>query len=112
MEKYRAVKRRRSHDPGSQLSSRTVHLIPEYWIVDYQRQQIWVLTDPDRLDGYDVVKHYPGETAESANFQGFSLTVDEILNPPFVEALMRQEQLRQDAMANRLRALGIDPDAC
>ncbi len=91
--------------------------IPDYWIVDYRRQEIWTLTTPDRPEGYDVVKGYPGNRVESSEFQGLALAVDEVLNPPFVEALMRQAQLEQDArqaqahkMAAKLRELGVDPD--
>jgi Uma2 family endonuclease len=92
--------------------------VPEYWIVDYVRQQVWVLTNPDRPEGYEVVKRYPGEVVESLEFSGFSLDVDEVLNPPFVEDLMRQAQSEQatlrnraDFMAAKLRELGVDPDA-
>lgn len=91
--------------------------IPEYWIVDHRRQEVWILTNPDRPEGYEVVKRYPGDRVESSEFQGFALTVDEVLNPPFVEELMRQAQLEQEVfqaqtsrMAAKLRELGIDPD--
>jgi hypothetical protein len=39
--------------------------------------------------------------------------VDEILSPPLVEDLIRQEQSRlqqADRLAERLRDMGIDPD--
>ena len=55
---------------------------------------------------------------ESLEFPGFSLDVDEVLNPPFVEDLIRQAQSEQatlrnraDSMAAKLRELGVDPDA-
>ncbi|NJL47302.1 MAG: Uma2 family endonuclease [Leptolyngbyaceae cyanobacterium SM2_5_2] len=85
--------------------------IPEYWIVDYHRQQVWVLTNPARPDGYDVAKYAPGDQVESAEFEGFSLMVDDLLNPPLVEELMRQVQLKQNAMAAKLRDLGVDPES-
>ena len=35
-----------------------------------------VLTNPDRPEGYEVVKRYPGEVVESLEFPGFSLDVE------------------------------------
>lgn len=113
--------------------------IPEYWIVDSHRQRVWVLTNPQSQDSYDRLEFVQGSNIRSVQFPYLVLSVDDVLNPPIVETLVKQEaverqQLQQrveqaehqatqerqraeqaeeraEQLAARLRELGIDPES-
>jgi Uma2 family endonuclease len=104
---------------------------PEYWVVDPQKQKVWILTEPSSENGYERAEFVCGQTIISTVFPELALTVDEIFLPPPVEDLVRQElqaleQANQRAeqaeqeleiergkakkLADYLREQGIDPD--
>lgn len=110
--------------------------IPEYWIVDPNKVQVWRLTHPENDYGYDQQTLKPGDLLRSLQFPDLVLPIDQLLNPPLVEDLMRQETTQQDQreqglrqeaeterqraeterqranrLAERLRELSIDPEA-
>src|SRR4028119_288928 len=108
--------------------------VPEYCIVDPKRgkQKIRLFALIEGEEGYTYTDFLPGEEMESVVFPDLVLSVDEILNPPLVEELVKAEnaqlrQLEQEAtmerqraqeehqraerLAARLRELGVDPDA-
>jgi Uma2 family endonuclease len=108
--------------------------VPEYCIVDPKRgkQKIRLFALIEGEEGYTYTDFWPGEEMESVVFPDLVLSVDEILNPPLVEELVKAEnaqlrQLEQEAtmerqraqeehqraerLAARLRELGVDPDA-
>lgn len=103
----------------------------EYWVVDPQKQRVWILTEPNSENGYERVEFVSGQTIISIVFPELVLRVDDILLPPMVEDLVRQElqaleeanqraeQVEQQLEAERekakkladyLREQGIDPD--
>ncbi len=96
--------------------------IPEYWIVDPNKQRVRILTHPENEDGYEHTDFQPGQTICSLQFPELRLGVDEILSPPVVEDLIKAEQakLRQleqqvseerqraERLAALLRERGID----
>ncbi|MCU0545172.1 MAG: Uma2 family endonuclease [Oscillatoriaceae cyanobacterium Prado104] len=107
--------------------------VAEYVIVDptENRQRVRDLAFIDADDVYTEVDYLPGKEMVSAVFPDLRLSVNEILCPPLVEGLIKEEQarlkeLRQQAarqpqladnyhqraerFAAKLRELGIDPD--
>ena len=97
--------------------------VPEYVIVDptQNRQRVRVMAFPEGDDVYTQVDYLPGEEMESVVFPNLRLSVNEILDPPLVEGLIKAEQAqlqqlqtveqRAERLAARLRELGVDPDA-
>lgn len=106
--------------------------IPEYWIVDPNKFKIRVCSHPENEDGYEHREFLPGQEMQSAQFAEFIFPVNQVLSPPIVEDLIREEQQarqqleqraneerqradeerqRADRLAQRLREMGIDPDA-
>lgn len=105
--------------------------IPEYWIVDSDKQRIRVCIHPENEDGYEYTDFQIGQTIRSLQFPNLVLSVEEILSPPIVEDLIKAEQAqiqqlqtqveqereraeqereRADKLAQLLRERGIDPD--
>ncbi|MCC8455753.1 hypothetical protein, partial [Streptomyces rochei] len=73
-----------------------------------------VVTLPENETAYEQANFVPGQNIVSLQFPDLVLSVDQILSPPLVEDLIRQEQSRlqqADRLAARLREMGIDPDA-
>lgn len=92
--------------------------ISEYWIVDPNKDRIWVLSHPEGEEGYQRVEFILGQKLRSEQFPELVLSVDTILAPPVVEELIREEQAqrrqleqRAERLAARLREMGVDPDA-
>lgn len=92
--------------------------IPEYWIVDPQKERVWVLTNPESEDGYERTEFRRGQEMISIQFPELNLSVDQVLSPPVVEDLIREEQFerqqleqRAERLAAKLREMGIDPNA-
>ncbi|MBO1350755.1 MAG: Uma2 family endonuclease [Hormoscilla sp. GUM202] len=71
--------------------------IPEYWIVDPNKEQVWILSNPGGQRGYDLVEYTRGQSFRSVQFPQLVLSVNTVLAPPVVEDLIREEQaqLRQ-----------------
>ncbi len=114
--------------------------VPEYCIVDPKsgKQKIRLLALIDGEESYTQTDFLPGEEIVSVVFPDLVLSVDEILNPPFVDELVKAEraQLQEsqqqavierqradeerqradeerqlaERLAARLRELGVDPD--
>jgi len=98
--------------------------IPEYWIVDPNRERVWILSNPEGDEGYDRVEYLRGESFSSVQFPQLVLSVNTVLAPPVVEDLIREEQAqlqqiqqqrdeqqeRADRLAAKLREMGLDPD--
>ena len=85
--------------------------VPEYCIVDPKcgKQKIRILAFIEGEDGYTHTDFFPGEEIVSVVFPDFVLSVDEILNPPLVEELVKAEQaqlqeFQQQAAMERQRA--------
>jgi Uma2 family endonuclease len=90
--------------------------VPEYVIVDptENRQRVRVMAFLEGDDIYTEVNYLPGEEMESVVFPNLRLSVNEILDPPLVEGLIKTEQAqlqKAERLAARLRELGVDPDA-
>ena len=101
--------------------------VPEYVIVDpaQNKQRVRVMAFPEGDDIYAEVNYLRGEEMVSVVFPNLRLSVNEILCPPLVEGLIKEEQaqlleLGQQAaterqlaerLAARLRELGVDPDS-
>ncbi|MEC4892964.1 MAG: Uma2 family endonuclease [Oscillatoria sp. PMC 1051.18] len=98
--------------------------IPEYWIVDPKKEQIWVLSHPEGEEGYDRQSYTRGQNFPSEQFPDLILSVDTLLAPPIVENLLREEQMQRQQLQQqvdeerqksrrleeKLREMGIDPD--
>ncbi|WP_242541130.1 Uma2 family endonuclease [Phormidium pseudopriestleyi] len=113
--------------------------IPEYWIVDPNKSKIQVCFNPNNDKGYEDLEFLPGQDLHSVQFPDFILPVNRVFSPPLVTDLIRAEQAerkqleqraederqraederqraederqRADRLAQRLREMGIDPDA-
>ncbi len=91
--------------------------IAEYWIVDPKEKRVRVFTNPSDEEGYDWVD-FPEDTfILSSQFPQLVLSVKELLNPPLVEQLIKEEQSKIQTLAQRaeklarlLREMGVNPD--
>ena len=105
--------------------------IPEYWIVDPQKKRVRVLANATNEEGYSWVDFSEDSSIVSEQFDQLNLSVQQLLNPPVVEQLIKEEQakiktLEQEAeterqradnerqraekLAQRLREMGINPE--
>lgn len=98
--------------------------IPEYWIVDANQPKIRVCSRPENEGSYSHQEFLPGQQVQSVQFAEFILSVDEVLDPPLVEYLIREEQAQRqqleqqnqqleqqvERLAQRLRDLGENID--
>ncbi|MEG4817158.1 Uma2 family endonuclease [Microcoleus sp. K5-D4] len=105
--------------------------IPEYWIVDPNQPKIRVCSRPENEGSYSHQEFLPGQQVQSVQFAEFILSVNEVLCPPLVEDLIREEQAqlqqleqqnqqleqqvnaqrqRAERLAQRLREMGIEMD--
>ena len=92
--------------------------IPEYWIVDPKKERVWILTNPQSEDGYDRTEFRRTQNIISVQFSELVLSVEQILSPPVVEELIREDtrsrqQIEQktERLAAKLREMGIDPNS-
>lgn len=87
--------------------------VPEYWMADPKsnRTRVRVLTLPENETAYDQANFVPGQNIVSLQFPDLVLSVDDILSPPLVEDLIKEEYQRTERLAARLREMGIDPDS-
>ena len=83
--------------------------IPSYWIVDPKKKLVRVFTNSQKEEGYDFVDFSEEETIVSSQFSQLVLSVKELLNPPIVEELIKEE--RQQAEDERLRAETLEQRA-
>ncbi|MEG5160011.1 Uma2 family endonuclease [Microcoleus sp. AT3-A2] len=105
--------------------------IPEYWIVDPNQPKIRVCSRPENEGSYSHQEFLPGQQVQSVQFAEFILSVNQVLCPPLVEDLIREEQAqlqqleqqnqqleqqvnaerqRAERLAQRLREMGIEMD--
>jgi Uma2 family endonuclease len=70
--------------------------IPEYWIIDPKKQQVWVMSNPAGQHGYAQAEFKGEELIRSPQFPDLNLTVSRILAPPIVEEVMKADKFRQD----------------
>ena len=103
--------------------------IPEYWIVDANQPKIRVCSRPENEGSYSHQEFLPGQQVQSVQFAEFILSVNQVLCPPLVEDLIREEQgqlqrleqqnqelgqqvnlerQRAERLAQRLREMGVD----
>ena len=68
--------------------------VPEYVIVDpaENRQRVRVIAVPEGDDVYSQLDYLPGDDIVSVVFPNLRLSVNEILCPPLVEGLIKEEQ--------------------
>ena len=92
--------------------------IPEYWIVAPKKECVWILTNPQSEDGYDRTEFRRTQNIISVQFSELVLSVEQILSPPIVEELIREDtrsrqQIEQktERLAAKLREMGIDPNS-
>jgi len=105
--------------------------IPEYWIIDPNKEQVWILSNPESHPGYAQVEYTRGQSFNSVQFRELVLSVDTVLWPPLVQDLIAEEleQLQQekeraerekeradrekeraDQLAAKLIEMGLDPN--
>jgi len=72
--------------------------IPEYWIIDPNKEQVWILSNPEKHPGYAQVEYTRGQSFNSVQFPELVLSVDTVLLPPLVQDLIAEdiEQLRRE----------------
>ncbi|OCQ99259.1 hypothetical protein BCD67_08845 [Oscillatoriales cyanobacterium USR001] len=97
--------------------------VPEYLIFDpaKNKQRVRVLSFLEGEESYTQVDYLPGQEISSVVFPNLVLSVDEVLNPPLVEELIKEEQIRlqqlqevehrAERLAAKLREMGVNPDA-
>ncbi len=77
--------------------------IPEYWIIDPKKQQMWVMSNPSGQHGYNQVEFKGEELMRSPQFPDLNLTINQILAPPIVEEMIKADKFRQDQALNQER---------
>jgi len=77
--------------------------ILEYWIVDPNLLKIRVCSRPENEGSYSHQEFLPGQQVQSVQFAEFILSVNQVLSPPLVEDLIREEeaQLQQLGQQNQ-----------
>ncbi len=71
--------------------------IPEYWIVNPERERVRLCSKIAGGSSYAERDFLPGDDVNSAQFPGLILPVARILDPPDVDYLVREElRLRQE----------------
>ncbi len=70
--------------------------IPEYWIIDPKKQQVWVMSNPAGQHGYEQTEFKAEELMRSPQFPELNLTINQILAPAIVEEVMKAEKLNQE----------------
>ena len=80
--------------------------IAEYWIVDPKKKRVRVFANPSKEEGYRFVDFTEDTSIVDRQFEQLVLSVKELLDPPLVEELIKEEQLRSKAQAT---ALGVPP---
>ncbi|KAM3093620.1 Uma2 family endonuclease [Phormidesmis sp. 146-35] len=83
--------------------------IPEYCIVDPQKERVRIMTNPANEDGYQHTDFMRGRQIQFSQFPDLVLSVDEVLSPANVETLIKAEQaqrqqLEQELIIERQRA--------
>ena len=71
--------------------------IAEYWIVDPKKKRVRVFVNPSNEEGYSFVDFTEDTSIVSSQFSQLVLSVKELLDPPLVEELIKEEQLRSFA---------------
>lgn len=91
--------------------------IPEYWIVDANQPKIRVCSRPQNEVSYSHQEFLPGQQVQSVQFAEFILSVNQVLSPPLVEDLIREEQAQRqqleqqvERLTQRLLEMGVDID--
>lgn len=69
--------------------------IPEYWIIDPQKQQVWVMSNPAGQHGYEQAEFRAEDFVRSLQFPKLDLTVSRLLVPPIVEEVIKADKFRQ-----------------
>ncbi len=75
--------------------------IPSYWIVDPKKKLVRVFTKSRNEEGYTSVDFTVQETIVSSQFDQLVLSVKELLNPPIVEDLIKEEQTKIETLAEQ-----------
>lgn len=84
--------------------------IAEYWIVDQKNKLVRVCANPSNEEGYRFLADFTSEQSiVSRQFEQLILSVKELLAPPLVEELIKEEQtkiktLKEQALSERQRA--------
>lgn len=79
--------------------------IPEYWIVDANQPKIRVCSRPENEGSYSHQEFLPGQQVQSVQFAEFILSVNEVLSPPLVEDLIREEQAQRQQLEQQNQQL-------
>ena len=79
--------------------------IPSYWIVDPKKKLVRVFTKSRNEEGYTSVDFTEEKTIVSSQFDQLVLSVKELLNPPIVEALIKEEQTKIETLEQRAETL-------
>ncbi|MEG4029610.1 Uma2 family endonuclease [Microcoleus sp. POL8_C6] len=79
--------------------------IPEYWIVDPNQPKIRVCSRPENEGSYSHQEFLPGQQVQSVQFAEFILSVNQVLSPPLVEDLIREEEAQRQQLEQQNRQL-------
>ena len=80
--------------------------IPEYWIVDPNQPKIRVCSRPENEGSYSQQEFLPGQQVQSVQFAEFILSVNQVLSPPLVEDLIREEQAQLQQLGQQNQQVG------
>ena len=76
-----------------------------------------MFVNPSKEEGYSFTDFTEEKSIISGQFEQLALSVKELLDPPLVEQLIKEEQTkiktleqRAEKLAQRLREMGVNPD--
>ena len=78
--------------------------IPEYWIVDPKKKLVRVFVNPSQEEGYSFADFTEDTSITSGQFEQLLLSVKELLAPPLVEELIKEEQAKIETLEERAEA--------
>ena len=71
--------------------------IPKYWIIDPKNKLVRVCANPSKEEGYSFDDFTEDRSIVDRQLDQLVLSVKELLDPPLVEELIKEEQLRSFA---------------
>ncbi|MBO1348721.1 MAG: Uma2 family endonuclease [Hormoscilla sp. GUM202] len=75
--------------------------IAEYWIVDPKEKRVRVFANHSNEEGYRFVDFTEETSVVSSQFEEFTLSVKELLDPPSVDELVKAEQAKIETLEQR-----------
>ena len=105
------VSSNRQNDYEIKRSEYELAEIAEYWIVDPKKKRVRVFANSHNEEGYSFVDFPEEKSIISSQFEEFTLSVKELLDPPSVDELVKAEQAKIETLEQRNVSLEQEVEA-